>query len=678
MSIERRSGDVLDVADLAVAIPVAEGLLHPVRGVDLAIARGDSLCIVGESGSGKSLTALALMNLLPPRARRSAKALRLLGEELALAPEQRMQALRGDRMAMIFQEPMTALNPAYTVGEQMVEGLLHHRPGTTRAQAVRRAVELLETCGIAQAKLRLRQYPHQLSGGLRQRVMIAMALMSEPALLIADEPTTALDVTIQAQILALLARLQREFHLAIILITHDLGVVRRFGHRVAVMYAGEIVESQPTEALFRAPLHPYTRALLACSPTAAERARPGGRLGFLPGTPPHLVGALAGCQFRHRCSLAQAECAGPVPIHALAEGFYRCTIGPAAARVEATRAVAEALTLRPAAQADLAVEIAGAAVGYRVSAGLFAAKRVLHALRGVDLAVRRGEVLGIVGESGCGKSTLARVMLGLERQSAGAVRILGRDVGDYRRRELARAIQPVFQDPYSSLNPRKTVETIIRTPLDVHGLGDGPEGRGAARRTEVRRMMGLCGLPARLARAYPSQLSGGQRQRVAIASALVMRPAIVVCDEPTSALDVSVQSQILNLLMDLRAELGLTYVVISHDLAVIRHLAERIAVMYLGKIVEEGPAADILAAPKHPYAQMLLDASIAPTRSATVQFADAEKTADYPNPLAPPAGCGFHPRCPHAMDRCRSEAPALKEIAPRRRAACHLNDASAA
>ena len=655
---------VLQVADLAVTIPTGAGVLRPVRDVGLELARGDALCIVGESGSGKSLTALALMNLLPPRARRSARCLRLLGEELAGATEPRMQALRGDRVAMIFQEPMTALNPAYTIGEQMVEGLLYHRTGTTRAEAGRRAVALLETCGIAQARLRLRQYPHQLSGGLRQRVMIAMALMSEPALLIADEPTTALDVTIQAQILALLGRLQREFALAVILITHDLGVVRRFGHRVAVMYAGEIVEMQPTAALFARPMHPYTRALLACSPTAAERARPGGRLGFLPGTPPHLVGDLAGCQFRMRCGLARPECAGNVPEHKLDGGFYRCTIPPAAALGEAARsgAQAEAPIAGTAAETGIAIELRDIKVDYRVSAGLFAAKRTLQALRGVDLSLRRGEVLGIVGESGCGKSTLARVMLGLERPTAGTARILGRDVDAYERRVLARAIQPVFQDPYSSLNPRKTVETIIRAPLDVHGIGDG-----AARRAAVRQMMELCGLPARLAPAYPSQLSGGQRQRVAIASALVMKPAIVVCDEPTSALDVSVQSQILNLLQDLRAELGLTYVVISHDLAVIRHLAERIAVMYLGKIVEEGPAAEILSAPRHPYAEMLLDASLART-------VRAEKSSgEYPNPLAPPAGCGFHPRCPHAVERCRAEAPALETIGPGRKSACHLN-----
>ena len=660
---------VLEASELAVGISVSGGTLHAVRGVALHLTAGDALCIVGESGSGKSMTALALMNLLPPRARRTARHLRLLGEDLLRAQESRMQALRGDRVAMIFQEPMTALNPVYTVGEQMVEGYLHHRPGSTRAQAARRAIELLETCGIAQAKLRLRQYPHQLSGGLRQRVMIAMALMTEPALLIADEPTTALDVTIQEQILGLLERLQREFALAIILVTHDLGVVRRFGHRVAVMYAGEIVETQPTEALFRSPMHPYTRALLACSPAAAEAPRPGARLGFLPGTPPSLVGDLAGCQFRFRCSLAQAECAGSVPTHNLGNGgFYRCTLAPAmdkGAGTEAGAAARDAAKSPAAAKADLAIELSGIWVTYRPSAGLFAARRTLHALRGVDLELRRGAALGIVGESGCGKSTLARVILGLEQPSFGTVRLLGRDVGQYGRAALARAIQPVFQDPYSSLNPRKTVQAIIRRPLDVHGIGNF-DGRRAA----VREIMDLCGLPARLASAFPSQLSGGQRQRVAIAGALVTKPAIVVCDEPTSALDVSVQSQILNLLRDLRAELGLTFVLISHDLAVIRHLAERIAVMYLGKIVEEGPAGEILAAPQHPYSQMLLEASL--TRSRDTNCTDKAQ-GEFPNPFEPPLGCSFHPRCPHGMERCRTEAPILRTTTPGRRSACHLN-----
>jgi peptide/nickel transport system ATP-binding protein len=659
---------ILDVGGLAIAVPTAHGLLRPVRGIDFRIARGEALCIVGESGSGKSMTALALLDLLPRRARRDARVLRLLGEDLVRVPEARMRDLRGDRVAMIFQEPMTALNPAYSVGEQMIEGLRHHRPGATRAAATARAVALLETCGIADAASRLRQYPHQLSGGLRQRVMIAMALMTEPALLIADEPTTALDVTIQAQILALLKRLQCELALAIILITHDLGVVRRFGDRVAVMYAGEIVETAPTEALFRRPMHPYTHALLACSASVAGRGRPAARLGFLPGMPPHLVGALAGCQFRMRCPSARDACAGSVPVHATgSDTYYRCVIGPDDGAPAGSGAAATALlsARRPAASAELAIELRGVAVSYRVSAGFLAPKRTLAALRGVDLAVRRGEALGIVGESGCGKSTLARVMLGLEQPASGAARLLGRDVADFERARRARTIQPVFQDPYSSLNPRKTVGTIIRQPLDVHRIGSGAERTAA-----VRRLMDLCGLPARLIGAYPSQLSGGQRQRVAIAAALVTKPAIVVCDEPTSALDVSVQSQILNLLQDLREELGLTYVVISHDLAVIRQLADRIAVMYLGKVVEEGPAAEILDTPQHPYARMLLEASLV---TAAPADAPAETPAgSFPNPLAPPSGCGFHPRCPRAIARCKTEPPALRAIAPGRQAACHL------
>ncbi len=658
---------VLEVADLAVSLPVGGEVLHPVRGVGFTLARGESLCIVGESGSGKSMTALALMKLLPRNARCTARCLRLLGEDLAAASEARIRALRGDRVAMIFQEPMTALNPVYTVGEQMVEGLLHHRTNRRRGEAVRRAVELLETCGIAAAGLRLRQYPHELSGGLRQRVMIAMALMTEPALLIADEPTTALDVTIQAQILGLLERLQREFALAIILITHDLGVVARFGGRVAVMYAGEIVETGPTEEVLRRPMHPYTRALLACSPSAAGRARRRARLGFLPGMPPALIGDLSGCQFRTRCASARAECAGDVPVHVLGEAHsYRCTNSPASAIAgHAPWRDGDSLAAPMHGVGDeRAIEMRDVVVSYRVSAGLFAPKRTLQALRGIDLDGRRGDVVGIVGESGCGKSTLAKVIMGLEQPSGGSARVLGQDVARYARMTLARAVQPVFQDPYSSLNPRKTVAALIRLPLDVHGVGDAGERRAA-----VRRMMDLCGLPSRLASAFPSQLSGGQRQRVAIAGALVAKPAIVVCDEPTSALDVSVQSQILNLLQDLRAELGLTYVMISHDLEVIRHMADRIAVMYLGTIVEEGPAAEILESPRHPYSQMLLEASLALSLRARTSGSSVQ--GEFPNPLAPPSGCAFHPRCPHALPICKEIAPIARQVGARR-VACHL------
>ena len=652
------SAAVLDVQGLTVDLPVAGGSLHAVRGVDLRVGRGETLCLVGESGSGKSMTALSLMALLPARATRQARRLALLGQDLLAADEAHMRELRGHRVAMVFQEPMTALNPAWTIGEQLVEGLLRHVPGTPRAEATARAVQLLQTCGVGEAARRLGQYPHQLSGGLRQRVMIAMALMTGPELLIADEPTTALDATIQAQILDLLRSLQREFSLALLLVTHNFEVVRRIADRVAVMYAGEVVESGPVDAVLQSPAHPYTRALLACAPSALH----GGRLASLPGTVPTLVGALSGCQFRNRCRWAEAACAAEVPQRQRADGHvYRCVRAP-----DAPDAAASADEAHPAATAAAPAEASSVDAlaahdlhaHYPVPLGPLRRKARLHALRGVSLRLPKGASLGIVGESGSGKSTLARMLLGLESPSGGTVSLFGRAVGDYARAERALRVQPVFQDPYGSLNPRRSVAATVRLPLDIHGIGQ-PSERDAL----VRRMLAQCGLPERLAGALPAQLSGGQRQRVAIASALVMRPGLLVCDEPTSALDVSVQAQIVNLLNDLRAELGLSLVVISHDLGVIRRLSERIAVMYLGSVVEQRRTDALFAAPAHPYTELLLSAAAPAGRSDT-------PGAEFPDPLAPPPGCAFHPRCPHASERCRREAPPLRAL-PDGEVACH-------
>ncbi|MBI1776263.1 MAG: dipeptide ABC transporter ATP-binding protein [Proteobacteria bacterium] len=649
----------LEVEGLRVSLPTLDGTQLVVRGVDLHVRRGETLCIVGESGCGKSMTSLALMNLLPRSAVREVDRLILQGEDLRGADEARIEALRGDRMAMIFQEPTTALNPAYTVGEQLIEGIRHHRKLIRRGDAVARAAELLGTCGIGQARLRLRQYPHQLSGGMRQRVMIAMALMTEPALLIADEPTTALDVTIQAQILGLLRQLQHRFDLAIILITHDFGVVSRFGDRVAVMYAGEIVETAPTETLLRQPMHPYTKALLSCMPGVRSG---GSRLGYLQGQVPSLIGEVAGCQFRNRCPKAAEACARAIPQRMIApDRYYRCVIPPAAAT--GSQALAEPAAAQAAktgtSTAASAITLMDVAVIYRVRQGLFDPPKTLKALRGIALDLAPGLALGVVGESGSGKSTLARVMLGLERPRSGTVRLFGRDLGTFGRAALARTIQPVFQDPYSSLNPRRTVGATIRLPLDVHRIGTPAERDHA-----VERMMDLCGLPRRLASSYPAELSGGQRQRVAIASAVILRPPILICDEPTSALDVSVQSQILNLLQDLRAELGLTSVVISHDLNVIRYLADRIVVMYLGAIVEAGSARQVLQTPRHPYSQMLLATS-------AEAGLEAMQVSEPPSALALPSGCTYRTRCPLAMPICTEMAPPLRAV-DGHDWACHL------
>jgi peptide/nickel transport system ATP-binding protein len=577
---------------------------HPVRNVSFHIEQGETLGVVGESGSGKSLSVLAAMGLLPRGATVEAEELRFDGLDLLRLSEKELRAIRGRRIAMIFQDPMSSLNPAMTIGRQLTEIYTRHLRGTRRA-ALARAVQMLGQVGISEPERRLGEYPHQLSGGMRQRVMIAAALMCSPELLIADEPTTALDVTIQAEILALLKRLQQELGMGILLITHDMTVVAEMAHRAAVMYAGQIVETSVTRDIFAKPAHPYTRALIDCIPVPGRTA-PGSRLATIEGVVPSLKERLVGCHFFGRCHFAHAACdKAPIPMQGPASHRVRCVLD-----MDVTRALPPAIEAdaRMPATADsraplLTVE--GVIKTYRISDGALRPRRVADVLRGVDLDIRRGEILGLVGESGSGKTTLTQIMLGLLPPSSGEVRLDGRPIGTVPRGDRARRLQPVFQDPYGSLNPSKTIASIVGLPLKIHGIGDA-----ADRRTAVLRMLGAVGLAERHADLYPVSLSGGQRQRVAIARALISEPELVVCDEPTSALDVSVQAQILNLLLDLRRTRNLTYVIVSHNLAVIRHVADRIAVIYRGELVELGPAHEVFERPQHAYTRTLLRSTL--------------------------------------------------------------------
>ncbi len=653
MGTDMSAASILDIQNLSVDIPTDSSTLHAVRGISLELNRGETLGIVGESGSGKSMTALALMNLLPPAAQRQASSISFDGGDLTDTTERELASkIRGQRIGMIFQEPMTSLNPVYSIGRQLKETMTIHRK-VSEADAEKRAIYLLEKVGLPDPASRLKQYPHELSGGQRQRVMIAMALMNEPELLIADEPTTALDVTIQAQILHLLWELQQEFGMSMILITHDLGVVSRAADNIAVMYAGDIVETGKTAEVLKDPRHPYTRGLLECVPGYQGESQK--RLGAIPGIVPAMTGEITGCAFATRCPRAADICKNDTPpTKKLHQGRYFVCHEP---EVIASSPAAEepTATEQPAAPTDMAngdnvLTVDHVSCTFSVRRGLFGKRKPLQALDDVSLTLRKGEVLALVGESGCGKTTLTRTIMGLQMPDTGSVTLNSQRIENLPPMKRARMIQPIFQDPYSSLNPRKTIGEIIAKPLVVHGLGSKKE-----QHDRVRRIMELVGLPSRVFNSYPDQLSGGQRQRAAIGRALILNPEVVICDEPTSALDVSVQAQILNLLLDLRDELNLTYLFVTHNLSVVQHMADRVAVMYLGEIVECGDRDQVMSNPKHPYTQALMDSALSISPGETVP--DPGLSGDFPNPMNRPSGCPFHPRCPIAEQQCREQAP---------------------
>ena len=665
---------LLEVEDLSVTLKLAEGDLTAVSEISLSVAKGETLGIVGESGSGKSISSLAVMDLLPKGTVRKAKTMRFGDLDLLSATPAQMADLRGNKIAMIFQEPMTSLNPVYTIGRQMTELMMLHK-GVSKSLATDRAVELLEKVGITAARSRLSQYPHQLSGGLRQRVMIAMMLMCEPELIIADEPTTALDVTIQAQILNLLRNLQREMNMAMIIITHDLGVVARVSDKVSVMYAGQIVETGTVEQVFNQPVHPYTRGLLESIPVSGE-IHPGEKLGSIPGLVPSLKTNFKGCRFANRCSKAFDACNNTlVELEELSPGLKsRCLLSEVDAR-EATEKEAKVrsdhvygsridMTTSPVLSADNAECV------FQIKPNMFSSSKPLRAVDNISIDLRRGEVVAVVGESGCGKSTLARMLLGLQVPTSGTISLDGKNISELSNVERSKRVQSIFQDPYSSLNPRRTIGEVIRRPLQLHGSGTAAE-----QKKQVEAIMERVGIPRRLYHNYPNQLSGGQRQRVAIARALILKPDIVVCDEPTSALDVSVQAQILNLLLELRSELRLTYLLITHDMAVVEHIATRVVVMYLGRVVEIADAKTLFENPRHPYTKALLSSVLTPEPDAEVP--DIQLGTAYPNPIDPPSGCTFHPRCPLATDMCKTTAPTLRNMGDGTTTACHLVEPTA-
>jgi peptide/nickel transport system ATP-binding protein len=628
-----------------------------IRGVDFDVHPNEILCIVGESGSGKSVTALAATGLLPETARVRGT-IRLGDTEVIGARAEVLRKLRGDEVGFIFQDPTTTLNPVLQVGRQITEGQVVH--GRLRqADAPARAAELLAEVDIADPVGRVRQYPHQFSGGMRQRAVIAMAMAGRPKLIIADEPTTALDVTVQAQVLDLLRRRQAETGAAIILITHDLGVVAEVADRVAVMYGGRIVETGPVEALFAQPRHPYTTALLESLPRLETS---GGRLDPIPGQPP-VPGALPkGCSFHPRCRLGagQARCATEDPaLRDMGNGQAAACHFAERTAVPKPPAEVRAPAPAPASGEVPLLEVDDLKVHFPLRSRILRLTQGhVRAVNGVSLTVRAGETVSLVGESGCGKTTTGRAVMGLIPITAGDVRVEGRSILGLDRqgmREVRRNMQYIFQDPFASLNPVLPVEDIVAEPLRIHGIYDEMGGL-----RYITDLFDMVGLSAQMFGRYPSEFSGGQKQRIGIARALALKPRLVILDEPVAALDMSIQAQILNLLQDLQRDLGLGYLFIAHNLSVVRQISDRVAVMYLGRIVEESARNPLYDVPTHPYTQSLLSAVPVPDPLGRETRQRIVLTGEIPNPASPPPGCTFHPRCFRATEICRTEAPAFR------------------
>ncbi|HKY95530.1 MAG TPA: ABC transporter ATP-binding protein, partial [Kiloniellales bacterium] len=658
------SAPVVEIAALSLAFRRRGRLLPVIRDLSLSIGAGEAFGLVGESGCGKSTVAMAIMRYLPDNAVVTGGGIRLFGEDSLNADPATLRQWRGERIAMVYQDPGSALNPALRIGTQVAEVFRYHR-GNTKEKAWRASAEMLERVKISGARAVLRKYPHELSGGQQQRVMIAMALAVNPEVLILDEPTTGLDATVEAEILDLVEGLRREYRTAILFISHNLGIVARLCERIGVLYAGHLVEEAPAARLFADPRHPYTAALLRCYPRAGLR-KDSARFEPIAGALPTLGAELHGCPFAPRCPLVRAVCESELPPLFPSEGgrTARCFFADEVPQL-AQRALGTAQRPASARGAEL---LCVEQLRKRFKIG----RETLVAVDDVSLSLARGEVLGLVGESGSGKSTLAKCVVGLLAPSAGAVTFDGTDVAQASRgarRPLARRLQMVFQNPDTSLNPSKKVRRIL--------------GRAVAllsrRRQGTRRRVQQLAEAVRLQPGYlgqrPKALSGGLKQRVAIARALAGSPELVVCDEPVSALDVSVQAAILNLLADLQAEHGLSYLFISHDLAVVHYLADRIAVMYLGQIVELGTATAVFSAPHHPYTEALLSA--APTLEGTSQRVALKP--DLPDPLAPPSGCRFHTRCHRFLGAiCQQQEPPWQRTAKANAYRCHIPPAELA
>ncbi len=672
---------VLEIEDLSTHIQLTKSVVQAVGNVSMHIEPGETLGLVGESGCGKSMTGLSIMGLLPPGGSIIGGSVKLDGRELVGLPQDDLRKLRGNEMAMIFQDPLTSLDPTKTIGYQVAEPVRLHR-GASKEEALDRAVEVLGLVGLPKPKERLSDYPHQLSGGLRQRIMIAMALACEPKLLIADEPTTALDVTIQAQILALLDDLKQRLGMSILLITHDMGVIAGHADRVNVMYAGRIVETAETGELFERMNHPYTQALLASIPRLTMDVKQ--RLASIPGIPPDLSHPPAGCRFAPRCSRATDKCLAEEPglIGTTVDHLFSCwhpvdgqlVIDAASAASAAALQVAEpgvgATNGETVTDAPL-LKVTDLVKEFPITAGVLQRQvGSVKAVSGVSFALNKGETFGLVGESGCGKTTVGRLVVALEKPDSGTVALRGSDVAHMKGADLRRTrkdLQLMFQDPYASLDPRMRVGAIIREPMDIQRIGSRKE-----RQDRVQELLDEVGLPRNAVERFPHEFSGGQRQRIGLARALTLNPPVIVADEPVSALDVSIRAQVLNLMKRLQGSHDLSYIVISHDLAVVKYMADRIGVMYLGKMVELGSGSDIYERAAHPYTAGLIAAIPVPEPEVARARKGIGVKGELPSAINPPSGCRFRTRCPFAQEICAVVEPELRSFGPGHIAACHF------
>jgi peptide/nickel transport system ATP-binding protein len=707
---------LLEATGLSVTFPTRDGEVRAVRDLNFTLERGETIGIVGESGSGKSTVALAVLGLLPKYARVTGS-VRLAGRELVGLPEGDMAKIRSSTIAYIPQDPLTSLNPAFTVGWQVAETIWTRR-NVSKEDARRRAIELLEIVGIPRAAERADSYPHEFSGGMRQRVVIAIGMANDPEVMIADEPTTALDVTIQAQVLEALRAAKEETQASLILITHDLGVVAGMADRVMVMYAGKPVETGSADTIFYESRMPYTLGLLGSLPRMDTRSGP---LRPIPGSPPSLLNLPAACPFAPRCPIAYQRCRTEEPplilvgpdhgaaCHRSGEltpgdtNLFAATsadtqVQPPAAPLADTDGQPPAAPLAdtdgqpPAAPlADTEVSADGDGTQSAAANGILISVQDLvkhfpirggklirhtvgeaHAVCGVSFDLAERETLGLVGESGCGKSTTARTVLQLLSATSGSVRYQGTELTGKKRKQLRpmrQHMQIVFQDPFASLDPRMPVGEIVAEPLKVHGRWDRKTGP-----QRVDRLFQLVGLNPEHRNRFPHEFSGGQRQRVGVARALALDPKVLVLDEPVSALDVSIQAGVVNLLEELQDRLDLAYLFIAHDLSVVRHICDRVAVMYLGKIVEIGTGTQVYDSPAHPYTQALLSAVPVPDPAIERQRRRILLTGDVPSAVAPPSGCRFRTRCWKAQEICAQEEPALTERGQGHPVACHFAD----